>query len=93
MAFTLLYLTTVFFFCGACFLIAFGVYFLPPVIAYIRKHKNVVPILILTVFLGWTFLGWLAALLWALNSDVEDNCCISKKQAESECNLPEPSDN
>lgn len=93
MEFTLLYLFTVFFFCGVCLFVSFGVYFLPPVIAYTRKHKNVVPILILTTFLGWTFLGWLAALLWALNSDIEEKCLKIKKQEESECSLPEFSDN
>ena len=36
-----------------------------------RKHNNIVAILVLNLVLGWTFLGWLAALLWSLNSDVQ----------------------
>ena len=51
--------------------ISLAIYFVPVVIAYVRKHNNFVAICILNVFAGWTFLGWLAALLWSLNSDVE----------------------
>ncbi len=66
------------FLCTVWLTLSLCVYFLPVGIAYLRFHKNLVPIAILTVVLGWTFLGWLAALLWALNSD-------TKKPAESEC--------
>jgi hypothetical protein len=30
-----------------------------------RRHPNTVAIGILNLFLGWTFLGWVAALVWA----------------------------
>ena len=59
------------FLCLVWLLIAFVIYFIPCIIAYLRKHKNTLPILLMNVFLGWTFFGWLASLLWALNSDVE----------------------
>ena len=49
-----------------------AIYFIPVIVAYIRRHNNTVAIAILTLFLGWTFLGWLAALLWSLNSDVSE---------------------
>lgn len=52
--------------------LGFCVYFIPVIIAYIRKHNNILPITILTIFIGWTLAGWLAALLWSLNSDVKD---------------------
>lgn len=41
-------------------------YFVPTVIAFWRKHPQVVAIAVLNVFLGWTFLGWLGSLVWAL---------------------------
>lgn len=63
-------LLAILFFCAVWLFISLAIYFVPVVVAYIRKHNNIVPITILTVFLGWTFFGWLAALLWALNSDV-----------------------
>lgn len=53
--------------------IALGVYFLPVIIAVYRKHNQILPITLITIFLGWTFLGWLAAILWSLNADTK--CC------------------
>lgn len=49
------------------------VYFIPVMVAFVRKHKNIFAIAVLNVVLGWTFFGWLAALLWALNSDTSKN--------------------
>ena len=51
--------------------ISLAVYFIPIIIAYVRRHNNFTAICLLTIFTGWTFLGWLASLLWALNSDIE----------------------
>ena len=42
-----------------------GLYLLPSVIAYFRSHTYTVAIFIVNVALGWTFLGWIAALVWA----------------------------
>ena len=52
--------------------IALVVYFMPTVVAVVRKHKNIYAIAILNTVLGWTFLGWLASLLWSLNSDTQE---------------------
>lgn len=43
-------------------------YFIPWVIAGIRGHHNTKAIFILNLFLGWTFLGWVGALIWAFTS-------------------------
>ena len=59
-------------FAATVLFIYLAIYFIPVIVAYIRKHNNTIAIGILTLFLGWTFLGWLAALLWSLNSDVSD---------------------
>ena len=53
--------------------VALAMYFVPLIIAGIRRHNNTLAIGILNTVLGWTFLGWLAALLWALNSDIQSN--------------------
>lgn len=45
-----------------------GMYFLPSFIAFSRNHRNKVGILVLNIFLGWTFLGWVAALVWSLSN-------------------------
>ncbi len=43
-------------------------YFLPFVIALSRGHKNTVAIFMLTLLLGWTFLGWIIALIWSFTA-------------------------
>jgi Superinfection immunity protein len=45
--------------------IAMAIYFLPAIVAGFRKHHNAAAILILNFFLGWTGLGWIAALVWS----------------------------
>lgn len=41
-------------------------YFLPAIIG--GKTKNAAGILLLNIFLGWTFLGWVIALIWSISS-------------------------
>lgn len=45
---------------------ALMVYFLPTIIAGGRGHRNTTAIVLLNVFLGWTFLGWVVALVWSV---------------------------
>ncbi len=40
-------------------------YFFPSIIAAFRSHKNTLAIFLLNLFLGWTGLGWLGALVWS----------------------------
>ena len=72
MDFGLLTMFAFLFFCATWLFISLAIYFIPVIIAYIRKHNNILAITILTIFLGWTFFGWLAAVLWALNSDIKE---------------------
>lgn len=44
----------------------FLVYLFPYIIATTRKHHNENAIFALNLLLGWTFLGWVGALVWAL---------------------------
>lgn len=41
------------------------VYFLPTILAANKVHKNMGAIAALNILAGWTFLGWLIALIWA----------------------------
>ena len=43
-------------------------YFLPWIIAALRRHHNSGAIFVLNLFLGWTFLGWVGALVWSATS-------------------------
>ncbi len=46
--------------------IVLGVYFLPTIVANRRQHRNTTAIFAFNLFLGWTFLGWVLAFVWAL---------------------------
>ena len=45
--------------------IALILYFLPALNAHSNKHHNKSAIFVLNLFLGWTFLGWVIALVWS----------------------------
>ena len=47
------------------------IYFVPSFVAYANKKENAGAITILNVFLGWTLIGWVVALVWA--------CCKDRK--------------
>ena len=42
-------------------------YFLPSILG-LNKH-NIMSIFALNLFLGWTFIGWVVSLVWALSKD------------------------
>lgn len=42
------------------------IYLLPSIIAVIRGHPRTGAIILLNIFLGWTAVGWVVALLWSL---------------------------
>lgn len=50
-------------FSGVVFVPAF--YMLPTIEAWLRKSNNLGAIAALNFFLGWSLLGWVAALVWA----------------------------
>lgn len=47
-------------------------YFLPAIVAWKRYHHNTTAIAALTLFAGWTVVGWIGALIWALTAVRED---------------------
>jgi T4 superinfection immunity protein len=44
-------------------------YFLPAILAFARSKRDAMSILVLNFFLGWTAIGWVIALVWALKQD------------------------
>jgi hypothetical protein len=44
-------------------------YFLPTILGAARNKRDVGAIFVLNFFLGWTFFGWIIALVWALKHD------------------------
>lgn len=53
-------------------------YFLPTIIAFRRKKRNKNAIFALNFFVGFTVIGWIVALVWALTQD--GIVVISKKE-------------
>ena len=49
-------------------LIGISIYFLPTIIAASRKVPNVGSVVVINLFLGWTFIGWVVALAMAARS-------------------------
>jgi Superinfection immunity protein len=49
-------------------LILAGMYFLPTIIAFNRNRHNKGAIFVLNLFLGWTVLGWVVSMVWAVSS-------------------------
>lgn len=76
--------------------VLFGIlfYFLPTILAFSRKKSNKISILILNLLLGWTFIGWLVALIWAVSNDQQqpnvivsqniNNGFVSQEHSDSE---------
>lgn len=60
------------------------VYLFPLGGALERRHPKTAGIAILNVLLGWTFVGWVIALIWAINEP------FSVKKNTSTCASPTP---
>jgi len=43
-----------------------GLYFLPTIIALSVHNSNALAIFLLNFFTGWTGLGWIGSLIWAV---------------------------
>jgi len=41
-------------------------YLFPSYVASLRGHRKLIPIAAVNLLLGWTILGWIAALVWSL---------------------------
>ncbi len=46
-----------------------AMYFLPTIIASSRDARSMTAIVLLNFFFGWTGVGWLVALIWALTAE------------------------
>jgi hypothetical protein len=47
------------------------IYFIPSFIAIGRRHAHLLQITILNTFLGWSFIPWVAALIWATTNNID----------------------
>jgi len=44
------------------------IYFAPAIVAAMRGHHNAFAIFLLTLLLGWSFVGWAIALVWSFTA-------------------------
>lgn len=51
------------------FSFGFVMYFLPSIIALLRGKRDTLAIFLLNLFLGWSVIGWVVALVWAAKND------------------------
>ena len=56
---------------GIILLIA--IYFVPTIVAIVRHARNVIGIVLLNIFGGWTFVGWIIALVWSFRDERQAN--------------------
>jgi TM2 domain-containing membrane protein YozV len=56
-------------------------YFLPSIVGAARGKRNAGAIFALNLFTGWTFIGWIIALVWALTYEPkrEENVEVSDR--------------
>lgn len=67
--------------------LALGIYLLPTSVAAVRQHRHLGAVFVLNLFLGWTLLGWVGALVWALTAHRDD---VMSPQPEARQATPEP---
>jgi hypothetical protein len=48
----------------------FVMYFLPAIIAFAKGKRDSLAIFLLNLFLGWSVIGWVVALVWAVKNDL-----------------------
>lgn len=52
--------------------VSIGVYLIPTFVACKKKHPYTVGIVLIDIFLGWSLIGWVGALVWA--------CCVPNQK-------------
>ncbi|MFT4067467.1 superinfection immunity protein [Paraburkholderia sp.] len=70
---------------GAMF--ALALYFLPAILADRRKRRDVLTLALFNACLGWTVLGWLLALYWALQPNPPEHLASDVMQTRKTLSL------
>lgn len=61
-----------------------GMYFLPSIVGFVRKRDNLTAIAVLNTLLGWTLIGWVVSLVWALSNNAQQTIIIHNHNSGSE---------
>jgi uncharacterized membrane protein HdeD (DUF308 family) len=54
-------------------LLGIAIYFAPTLVANSRGKRNTTAIFCLNLFTGWTFIGWIIALVWAFTHESKND--------------------
>lgn len=65
---------------GLAFMVLTGMYFLPTILAAARGSRSTLGVGLLNFFAGWTFVGWIVALIWALTGERGDQHVVYVSQ-------------
>ena len=49
----------------------FALYWMPTIWASQRKHNELIQIIVLNFLAGWTFVGWVVAIVWSLTTNIK----------------------
>ncbi|MCU0653584.1 MAG: superinfection immunity protein [Candidatus Pacebacteria bacterium] len=71
------------------FVLFLSVYFLPTLVAIIRGKRNIGAIFVLNLLLGWSFIGWVLALVWALVRDTDPSNPAQSMQPPAQIGPPQ----
>ena len=58
------------------------IYFIPSIVG--RKQRNFNSILLLNIFLGWSIIGWVVALIWAVSKEKKETLIVNSSQSVSD---------
>ncbi len=50
-------------------IISLLIYLIPSIVALKIQHHRKIPILLINIFFGWTFTGWIVALVWVASNN------------------------
>ncbi len=72
------------------FVLLAALYFAPTIVAFFRHSKQRLPVLVLNLLLGWTFVGWVVSLVMAVGrTDGQDQPVINIHQYAAPAAGPE----
>jgi hypothetical protein len=61
--------------------LAAALYFTPTIVAFLRHSRQRLPVLVLNLLLGWTFVGWVVSLVMAVGrTESQDQAVITIQQ-------------
>lgn len=69
---------------SAMLVVGWILYFIPALIAAHRQHPQLLPIFALNLLLGWTVVGWVAALIWGLVRSAEPAAATGAPRSQLE---------